>query len=124
MSGEKAILLSLVMNLDDISTSRNIEEKQLAIDITDNEDFNNINVKLLANNEQGTHTKSQKIIEDVESFFYLYAPYTVEVTFTKEDNTEFTLPAVDITMIRGAFTQIVIKNKNRESAAMIRVIYT
>lgn len=124
MSDERAILLSLIMNLDTRSTSRNVEEKQLAIDITDNEDINNIEIRLTPNNPERTNSKSQKEIENVESFFYLYAPYPVEVRFTKPNNTEFVLRCEDVTLLRDSFTRIVVVNPDQDRSTVVKLIYS
>lgn len=124
MEERKAILISLLMNIENYSTSRNVEEKQLSIDVSDNEDFNNVNIKLAPNNTDGTHTKAQKVVESVESFFYMYSGYPVVATFIKDDNTEFTLNCVDITMLRGSFQQVIIRNENIEQSASIHLVYS
>lgn len=124
MNADRAILLSLIMNFDSLSTSRNVEQKQLAIDITDNEDFNNVEQKLAPNNEAETNPKSIKEIENIESFLYIYSPYPVKATFTKADNTTFTLNCEDITLIRDSFTRVSIVNTHKSQPSVIRLIYS
>ena len=125
MSDQRAIMLSLIMNIDSLSNSRNEEEKILSIDITDNEDYNSSNIRLAPNNEEGTNSKSSKIIENVESFFYLYVPYDKNlVTFTNMDGTQFSISVVNIVMLCAAFKQIEIVNLNTTEALAIKTIYS
>lgn len=121
---KKQILLSLILNEETLSYVRNQDEKQLAIDITDNEDFNNQVFSLHANNDSGNNLRSQKLIEEVESFLYIYSPYSVEGTFTKTDGSIFTLTLIDITILRESFTSVLIKNLDKGSYATIKAIYS
>lgn len=124
MNGDRAIFLSLIMNTDTKSTSRNVEEKVLAIDLTDNEDFTNIDIKLAANNQEGTNPKAVKEITNIESFFYLYSPYEAELTLISVNDTEITLNVVDITLLRSAFKKVIIKNKNSSDILAVKTIYS
>jgi hypothetical protein len=125
MDNEKRqVLLSVILNVETLSYVRNQDEKQLAIDITDNEDFNNQVFTLHANVEAGSNPKSQKTIEEIESFLYIYSPYSIEGTFYKTDGTSFTLTLIDLIILREAFTSVVLKNLDTTSPSNVKVVYS
>jgi hypothetical protein len=121
---KKQVLLSVILNVETLSYVRNQDEKQLAIDITENEDFNNQAFTLHPNVPSGINPKSQKTIEEIESFLYIYSPYSIEGTFTKLDGTSFTITLIDLTILREAFTSVTLKNLDTTASATIKAIYS
>lgn len=125
---EKSLYISLIINYETVSTNRNQDEKNFAIDITGNEDFVNTTFTLSANTEGDTIAKSTRVLEDIESFIYIFYPYgdTTEViaTFTKEDNTAFSIRLNNVLILNESFKKIEIKNKSTEFSAAIKTIYS
>jgi hypothetical protein len=120
----KQVLLSLILSLETLSYVRNQDEKQLTIDISDNEDFNNQTFTLQQNTSVADNVKSSKTLKDVDSFLYVYSPYPIKGIFTKADGTNFTLNLVDLLIMRDAFTSVVLTNLSTEDTASIKVIYS
>lgn len=125
---EKSLYISLIINYETVSTNRNQDEKNFAIDITGNEDFVNTTFTLPANTVDDSVARSTKILEDIESFFYAFYPYgdTTEVIakFTKMDNTTFSIRLNNALMISESFKKVEIKNKSTEFSAAIKTIYS
>lgn len=121
---KKQILLSIILNVETLSYMRNQDEKQLAIDITDNEDFNKQEFTLQAQNSAGDNTRAQKTLEEIESFLYVYSPYMIEGEFTKTDGTQFTINIIDVLILRESFTSVTLRNTDKTAPTSVKAIYS
>jgi hypothetical protein len=124
MSEKMQVLLSVILNIETLSYMRNQDEKQLAISLGDDGDINNQSFVLQKNTSDGNNPKSIKIIENIDSFFYLYAPYPIEGTFTQIDGSTFTIKLIDLTIMREAFTSISLRNLDQSQPTTVKAIYS
>lgn len=125
---DKSLFISILINYETVSVSRNQDEKVFGVDISDNEDYVNTEYTLAPVIAGADNPKSTKVIEDVESFFYVFYPYgldtPVTATFTKLDDTVFTLNINNATILNEAFKRIEITNTSASNAAKIKTIYS